>query len=383
MLKDFERLGDREIMVKPIRVLQVVTIMNRGGLETMLMNYYRQLDRSKIQFDFMVHRYEKGHYDDEILKMGGRIFRMPPIRPGYYRDYFKKLDHFFTEHSEYKVVHAHNNENSSFVLRAAKRYGVPCRIAHSHLSDLGIDIKLPFRLYARYVMKRQPTEYFACSKNAGYWLFGKGKSNQIKVLNNAVKVAEFQYDEGIRKSIRMELGIEDQLVIGHIGRFNKQKNHEFLIDIFNSLVEKHPNSILLLVGEGDLKKQIEEKVLNYGLQEKVKFLGVRSDISQLMQGMDLFLFPSLFEGLPVVLVEAQAAGLKCIVSDSITKETDLTGRLEFVSLKESPDFWVNRILNSNYEHTDTSKELTLKGYDTTSTIKWLAEYYSNYYKVAK
>lgn len=363
-----------------IRVLQVVTIMNRGGLETMLMNYYRKLDRNKIQFDFMVHREEKGHYDDEIISLGGRIYRMPQIRPGNYRDYFQKLDQFFSEHKEYKVVHSHINENSSFVLRAAKKTGVPCRIAHSHLSDLGIDLKLPFRLYARSVMKDHPTKYFACSKSAGKWLFKNKRPEEIKVLNNAVNVEEFLFNRETRQRVRHKLGVRDELVIGHIGRFNKQKNHEFLLNIFKSVVEKRPDAILVMVGEGNLKPQIEKKVSELGLATNVRFLGVRSDIASLMQGMDLFLFPSLFEGLPVVLVEAQAAGLKCVISDSITKETDITGRIEFVSLNESPEEWANKILSPSYEHLDTSLLLREKGYDTGTMAKWLADYYLDYYE---
>jgi glycosyltransferase involved in cell wall biosynthesis len=347
--------------------------MNRGGLETMLMNYYRQMDRNKIQFDFMVHRTESGHYDEEILKMGGRIYRMPQIRPGNYLKYFKLLHEFFKQNKSYKVVHSHINENSSFVLKAAKRVGIPCRIAHSHLSDLGIDIKLPFRLYARLVMKGVPTEYFACSQNAGKWLFGEQKN--ITVLNNAVNVYEFKYNEELREEVRKELNIRDELVIGHIGRFNKQKNHDYLIHIFKAVHDKEPNSILVLVGDGHLRNSIEKKVECLGLSSKVKFLGIRSDISRIMQGMDLFLFPSLFEGLPVVLVEAQAAGLNCIVSDSITDETNITGRVQFISLGDSVNSWANKILTTTYEHADTSKILQLNGFDTTTTVNWLSTFY--------
>lgn len=356
--------------------------MNRGGLETMLMNYYRQMNHSKIQFDFIVHRKNKGHYDDEILKLGGRIIRMPQIRPGNYKNYFKKLDEFFKTNREYKVVHSHINENSSFVLSAAKKYGIPCRIAHSHLSDLGFDFKLPFRLYARYSMKNHPNKYFACSKNAGQWLFGEKplKANELIVLNNAVNVKEFKYKAEIRSRIRNELEIGNELVIGHIGRYNKQKNHEFLIEIFKAVVEKKPDSILLLTGEGDLRIQIERKVSQLGLNSNVKFLGVRSDVSDIMQAMDIFLFPSLFEGLPVVLVEAQAAGLRCIVSDTITKESDVTGRVEFISLGDAPEIWANLILTSSYEHADTAELMSSKGYDTASMAKWLADYYSEFYK---
>ena len=170
---------------------------------------------------------------------------------------------------------------------------------------------------------------------------------KFKVLNNAVNVEEFLFNKEMRQKIRRELNVHDELVIGHIGRFNKQKNHEFLIDIFKSVVEKRPDAVLVMAGEGNLKPQIEKKVADLGLSSNVRFLGVRSDIANLMQGMDLFLFPSLFEGLPVVLVEAQAAGLKCLISDSITKETDITGRIEFASLRESPEEWANIILVFN------------------------------------
>jgi glycosyltransferase involved in cell wall biosynthesis len=359
--------------------------MNRGGLETMLMNYYRQLDRQKIQFDFMVHREHKGHYDDEILQLGGRIYRMPQIRPGNYRTYFKLLDEFFGIHLEYQVVHSHINENSSFVLRAAKRAGIPCRIAHSHLSDLGIDMKLPFRLYARYAMGNNPSKYFACSKKAGQWLFGKKilESNEVKVLNNAVNVKEFCYNERIRKEVRKELDAGDKLVIGHIGRFGKQKNHDFLINIFKAVQNKRPDSILLMAGDGPLRAVIERKAAKLGLSSHVRFLGIRSDIARLMQGMDLFLFPSLFEGLPVVLVEAQAAGLPCVVSDTITRETDVTGRIEFVSLSEPTKKWADRILSSSYDHKDTSHLMKKSGYDTVTMAGWLTDYYMNHTLYAK
>ena len=195
--------------MEPIRILQVVTIMNRGGIETMLMNYYRQIDRSKIQFDFLVHRAEPGRYDEEIIKLGGRIFYMPSIRPGNYRKYFRLLDQFFSTHREYKVVHSHINENSSFVLRAAKKAGIPGRIAHSHTSESGVDIKILFRLYARYTMKNNPSDYFACSKNAGEWLFGKkiSESNELNILKNAVNVKNFTFNQNIRKTTRRSLGI--------------------------------------------------------------------------------------------------------------------------------------------------------------------------------
>lgn len=363
----------------PIRVLQVVTVMNRGGLETMLMNYYRHIDRNRVQFDFMVHRSEQGHYDDEIRRLGGRIYVMPPIRPGTYRSYFKLLDHFFAEHDEYKIVHSHINENSSFVLRAAYKAGVPCRIAHSHSSHSILDLKYPFRLYARSKMKDVPNYYFACSKQAGKWLFGNKvvQHRKLHVLNNAIQLDEFAPNELVRKEMRKELDLEQKLVIGHVGRFDAKKNQDFAIDVFHAVLKREPQAFLLLVGEGHLQEQMRKKVEKLGISNHVKFLGVRTDISRLMQAMDLFLFPSISEGFPVVLVEAQAAGLRCVVSDTITPEVELSGRVAFMSLKASPQHWAGKILSLTVEHENTLDSLRHNGYDIDDMAAWLTRFYES------
>ena len=368
--------------MEPIRVLQVVTIMNRGGLETMLMNYYRKIDRSKVQFDFMVHRSERGHYDDEIEKLGGKIYRMLPIRPGNYHKYFGQLDKFFHEHKEYKVVHSHMNENSEFVLKAAKKANIPCRIAHSHLADLKLDYKYVFRIYARMNLKDNITDYFTCSKRAGEWLFGKeiNNSGQVITLNNAVDSEKFQFNNDIRNKVRKELGIEFKKVIGHVGRFNPQKNHEFLVDVFNEIHKKDKNTVLLLVGEGDLCSKIKEKVKLLGIEDSVKFLGVREDISDLMQAMDLFLFPSLFEGLAVVLVEAQAAGLKCITSTGVTEESNICGDVEFIDLNLEAKVWADKILKMNWSKSNNMRKIIESGYDAATNVKFLTKFYLDKYK---
>ncbi|MED1604055.1 glycosyltransferase family 1 protein [Cytobacillus kochii] len=360
-----------------LRVLQVVTIMNRGGLETMLMNYYRRLRHVGIQFDFIVHRQEEGHYDKEIKRLGGRIFHMPSIRPGNYQKYFKQLDTFFAEHPYYRIVHAHLNENSSFVMRAAYDAGVPCRIAHSHLSDLHIDFKWPFRKYARSCMKDYPNYYFACSERAGEWLFTSSK-NKVTVLPNAVNVSQYLYHLPERKRIRRELGVDDSFVIGHIGRFNYQKNHDFIIDIFQSISDKRKDAVLIFAGDGDLMPQIKKKVHKLGLEQQVKFLGVREDIPSLLQSLDVFLFPSHFEGLPVVLIEAQAAGLSCLVSDTITAEVNLTNRVTFMSLSRKASEWADKLLQLDNQHKDTSTELKVAGYDIETTSQWLSTFYNEY-----
>lgn len=362
-------------MKNPIRILQVTTIMNRGGLETMIMNYYRKLDRSKVQFDFLVHREERGDYDDEIESMGGKIYRMPRIMPGNYRKYFKSLDDFFKANKEYKVVHSHINENSGFVLRAAKKYNIPCRIAHSHQSDLKVDYKYPFRMFARLYLKNA-NNYFACGDRAGKWLFGK---KDFTILNNAVDSELFRINKDSSERVRKELKIEDKFVIGHVGRFNPQKNHEFLISVFNEILKIKENAVLLLIGEGYLEEKIKEQVKDLGIEENVKFLGLRTDIPDLMQGMDLFLFPSLFEGLPVVLVEAQAAGLKCVTSTGVTKESDLTNSIEFYDLNLSPKEWAQKILSLDINKKDNSQILKEKGYDSATNIKWLVDFYFKYH----
>lgn len=362
--------------MEPIRVLQVATIMNRGGLETMLMNYYRKLDKDKIQFDFMVHREERGDYDDEIEAMGGKIYRMPSIRPGNYRKYFKKLDEFFKCHPEYKVVHSHINENSGFVLKYAKKYGIECRIAHSHQSDLKIDYKYPFRLYGRAHLKNA-NKFFACGDRAGKWLFGNKKD--ITILNNAVDTDSFVYNESLRNKVRKELNIYDKFAIGHVGRFQPQKNHKFLIEVFNEIYKQNKDAVLLLIGTGDLYDEVRKQVEELELQHAVKFLGLRTDIPELMQGMDLFLFPSLFEGLPVVLVEAQSSGLKCVTSTGVTKESNITDSVEFINIDLGAKYWADKILNMNKTRKDNTRILKEKGYDSSTNIKWLRDFYLEYY----
>lgn len=370
--------------MKPIRILQVVTIMNRGGLETMLMNYYRKVDHKKIQFDFMVHRNQEGDYDQEILKLGGRIYRMPQIRPGNYRDYFKCLDDFFANHPEFNVVHSHINENSSFVLRAAKKANIQVRIAHSHLAGLPFDYKFPFRMYARLFLKKNASQFFACSDEAGEWLFGKNfaRNNNIIVLKNAIDTKEFRFSEETRDKVRKDLELEGKFVIGHVGRFNTQKNHDFLIDIFNEIHKEKKDTVLVLVGEGKLEDEIKKKVERLNLSNSVKFLGLRSDVANIMQAMDLFLFPSLYEGLGVVLIEAQAAGLKCITSTGTPKEADVSDSVDFLGLDKTASEWANHILKyyRNNGRKNNIEIITQKGYDVLTNIGWLT---NNYIKTSE
>lgn len=359
-------------MAEPIRVLHVVTHMNRGGLETMIMNYYRHIDRNKIQFDFLTHRDRKKDYDDEIQSLGGRIYHLPPLNPLDKKGYLKKLDDFFREHPEYKIVHSHLDCMSAYPLRAAKKYGVPVRIAHSHNTSQERNLKYLIKLYSRSLIPKYATDLYACGEEAGKWMF---KNRPFVVMRNAIDAQKFVYNSEIAKQKKEELGIEDEFVLGHVGRFNLQKNHEFLINIFNEVCKQKENAVLLLVGTGELEEKIHEKVRNLGLNEKVMFLGVREDIPELMQAMDVFVFPSLFEGLPVTLVEAQAAGLPCVVSETITKEIDIIDNMRFLEINGTTSRWVEEIEKKREREKESYRMIEKAGFDIKKNVEWLTEQY--------
>lgn len=348
--------------IEPVRVLQVVTIMNRAGLETMLMNYYRHIDRTKVQFDFLVHRAEKGHYDDEILSLGGKIHRFDPITLRSMVGYSKKMKNFLQEHPEYSVVHSHIDALSVFPLSGAKRAGVAKRIAHSHNSNFDKDAKIVIRYALKSFIRFYATDIMGCSKAAIRFMFGR-RVKDYTVINNAIDVDKFTYNETVRKEMRKKLGLDGKFVLGHVGRFSYQKNHEFLIDVFNEVNARNPESVLMLVGAGEGEQAIKNKVKDLKLEDKVLFLGLRTDIPDLMQAMDVFVMPSRFEGLPVVSIEAQASGLPCVFSDVVTKDLNITGLCEFVSLDSNTDAWVGRINRTRgVARNDTSKLIKKAGY---------------------
>lgn len=356
-----------------IRVLHVVTYMGRGGLETMLMNYYRHIDRSKVQFDFLVHREFEADYDEEIKSLGGRIYHVSRLVP-WSRKYKAELRRFFRTHSEYKIVHVHQDCLSSVALQCAKECGIPVRIAHSHNSNQDKNIKY---LFKRYYMRKIPetaTELFACGKAAGDWMFG-GKN--YRLLPNAIAAEKYIYEEEKAKKIKKELGLEKNIVIGHIGRFNPQKNHKFLIDIFEKCFEKNQKVRLMLIGDGEGRKEIENKVKERGLQDNVIFMGVRRDVPELLQAMDVFVFPSLYEGLPVTMIEEQAAGVPAVISDRVSEECIITKDLVKVEgLEETPEQWAEEILKqAKLSKSDRNEEIKKAKYDVETTAKWLEEYY--------
>lgn len=359
-----------------IRVLHVVTYMGIGGLETMLMNYYRHIDREKIQFDFLVHRDFEAAYDQEIMKLGGRIYRLPRLNP-ISLFYKKKLDQFFADHREYKIIHSHLDCMSAIPLRVAKKYNIPVRIAHSHSSSQTKDKKYFLKLYYKNKIKKYATELFACSQAAGQWMFN---TNHFHVLNNAIDADQYKYNSMVRAAERKNFGItEETMVIGHVGRFAPPKNHEYLIELFDVVRKIIPNTILLLIGDGELRSQAESRVKELGLGGKVIFTGQRTDVSQLLQAMDVFVFPSIYEGLPVSLIEAQAAGLPCLISDKVPiecKKTDLVKQIPLNDINK----WVESIINAKkIMRQDTSDEIKRAGFDINISANKLEDFYFSVY----
>ncbi|MBD1378866.1 glycosyltransferase family 1 protein [Metabacillus arenae] len=364
-------------MGSPIRILHVVVNMNRGGAETLIMNLYRNIDRSKIQFDFLTCK--EGVFDKEIVEMGGKVHRIPYLTDGGHFAYLKNLDHFFILNSQYKIVHSHMDKMSGFVLKAAKKAGIPVRIAHSHntQSEGGFAARL-YKSYAGSYIRNSATHYLACSKLAANWLF-KNNLKSTVLLQNGIDTQKFAYSKEVRDEVRKELGLnKDCLVLGHVGRFNHQKNHAFLIDVFYELHKQKPDAILVLVGDGPLRSNIEDKVNKKKLDGKVKFLGVRSDIHCLLQAFDIFVFPSFHEGLPLTLIEAQGAGLPCVISENVSEEVDLGINLaKFLSITDKEE-WLNeiqRICNEKATRKIPKQALAEQGYDIKNTAYLINNFY--------
>ncbi len=358
-----------------IRVLHVVTHMNRGGLETMIMNYYRNIDRTKVQFDFLVHRDYKCDYDDEIEKLGGKIYRLPRLNPFSF-DYRKRLNNFFKTHTEYAIVHVHQDCLSSIILKSAYKNKVKVRIAHSHTENQDRNLKYIIKLFYRQFIPKYATHLVACGKDAGEWMF---HGADFEIINNAIDVEKYIYNTNSRKKIRKEFNISDgEFVIGHIGRFSPVKNHTFILDVFAEIV-KNIDAKLLLVGGGDLKDYIKEKSIKLGISDKVIFTGVRPDVPDLLQAMDVFLFPSLYEGLGIVLIEAQTAGLHTFISNTVPKQSIISEKLmQQLSLSMPIKDWANAIINCKYkERTDCTCDVINAGYDIKSEAIKLQNFYMN------
>lgn len=358
-----------------IRVLEVVNDMHRAGLETMLMNYYRNIDRNKIQFDFLTHRPYESDYDEEIISLGGKVYHAPRLYPQNYPKYFKYMEQFFKEHPEYKIVHSHIDAMSYLPLKAAKNSGIPIRIAHSHNTSIDKDYKYLLKLYFKHELPTVANYYAACGQAAGDFLF-PGK--KYKFIPNAIEPSQFSFNQQIREEYRKKLGLtKENLVIGHIGRLSYQKNHKFLIKVFQKIHEENENARLVLVGVGEKERKIRKQVDNLHLKNYVLFLGNRDDTAKLYQAFDIFVMPSLFEGIPVVGIEAQFAGLPVVFSDKVPKEVNFTSDCHFLPLKAGYNFWADYILSLAKQNTRDKEQIFQNSiYNIHNSVSLLSDYYT-------
>ena len=361
--------------MQKIKILYVLTILNKGGLETMIMNYYRNINKDKFEFHFLVHR-NSGDYEKELLEDGAFIHRVSPLSFSVrnFLKYREELDTFF-KNNPFDIVHVHNNSFGYFPLKYAKKNGAKVRIMHSHTSALKDDAKKI--LLGKLLNKKIPkvaTDLFACGDEAGKWMY---RNKKFEIIPNAIEVDKFVFNPEIRNSFREKLSAQNTINIINVARFNYFKNHLFLLDVFAEIIKRNANFKLFLIGDGELKPQILEKIKRLKIEDKVELLGVRNDIPELLQAMDVFLFPSLFEGLPVSLVEAQASGMKCVISDGVPTESILVEEnVEVISLKENAEQWANKILKiQNFERKDVSVIIKNAGYDIKRSAEKLEQKY--------
>ncbi len=348
-------------MKTKIRILYVNgNIMKRGGIEAFMMNYFRHFDREKMHIDFIVHGYDKGVYDDEILTAGSKIYHVPtkskhPIR------YSQELKKIFSE-GNYDIVHSHLDAMSGWVLKIAKECGIPVRIAHSHNTDhlTTNSLKRMINDFSKKEIRKYATVKFACSVAAGKWLYG---SEDFIVINNAIEIERFAFDNAKRNELREKYNLDECFVIGHVGRFDYQKNQEFLIPVLKNVIEKRNNVKLVFVGTGDTQENVQQLVEQNDLTNDVLFMGSRNDVNEFYNMFDVFVLPSRFEGLGIVAIEAQTNGLHCLLSKCIPREAEISKGVSFLNINDEAD-WVKHLLNENGERVIWGEEAAIThGYD--------------------
>ena len=358
-----------------IRIAQVIGKLASAGVETVVNNYYRHMDHNKIQFDYFVDSDSDYTSSEEMEALGARYFIIPPTKKLFAR--IKALEKLFKE-NDYKIVHSHMNTLNMPVLYAAWKAHVPVRISHNHsMTNISEGKRYLAKQLLRPTGRWFATDYYACGEAAGKWFFGKRlfNSGKVHIIPNAIDVEKFQFNQNDRDQIRKELDLEDKWVIGHIGRFMKQKNHTFLIQMFAKIHNKRQEARLLLIGDGELKSQMEELCEQLSIKDSVLFLGNRKDIPALYSAMDLFVLPSLYEGVPVVGIEAQVSGLICFFSSEVTKELMCTESTYFLPLSIGANKWAEWII---WEHESCLQcnRKQIENYRVQKEKKYLS---SNYY----
>ena len=336
-------------MENQIRILHVLGGLGLGGAETFVMNLYRAIDREKVQFDFVIYEDGLRDYEAEISQLGGKIFLSPHFDIKNVKGYQLWWRDFFSKHQEYSVVHGHVRSTALIYLSEAKRKGI-YTIAHSHSVSSGMGLTAILKKALQYPVRYIADYFMGCSTAANEWLFGKkiARGNKCEVIKNGININAYRFDEEKRRRLRNQLNIpEGAILIRNVGRLVPVKNQSFLIDVFESVLCKESNSFMVIVGDGPLKSKLQLKAETLGVDEQVRFLGNRRDVPDLLQAMDVFVFPSLYEGLGIALIEAQVNGLPCVVSDGVPREADLGCNLiEFLELSAGKECWSVEILRA-------------------------------------
>lgn len=363
-----------------IRIAIVAGKVQSGGKKNLIMEYYRHIDRSKVQFDFICDSDSEAIPDEEIQSLGGRVFRITP-----YEKIFKNMHDIYElcKENQYPVIHAYNSTMNVFAMRAAKRAGVPVRISESLSMGNKLEKKNIIKQLLRPFSKSYATHYMACGVDCGIWQFGKKLYNEgkIAIFKTVIDTGFNSFDVEIRNKTRNELGLSDKIVIGHIGRFVPQKNSVRLIEIFAAVVKEEPKAVLLLIGAGKLLEPMQNKAEELGVQKNIMYLGRREDIQQFYNAMDLFLLPSLYEGLPVVGLEAESCGLPMFFSTEVTREANACELGHFVDLKDSNEKWADEILEAIHANMPVRRshatEVAEKGFDSKSEAIRMQNFYFN------
>lgn len=368
----------------PIRVLQIVGRMDRGGIENFVMNIYRNIDREKVQFDFLCHYGKEAAFNDEIRSMGGKIYEMPAIRSEnkvfYWKafEYISALNAFFQEHREFKIIHGQMTNTASIYMPIAKKYDVTTRIAHSHNSHGKIGMLGVVTNILKKNMFKHATDYFACSEAAAKYAFPEHIVNagKVKIIPNAIDIQRFRFDEKKRQEMRSKLGVDDKLVIGCVGRFRTEKNQGFLLGVLKDALKIAPSSVLLFVGDGPLEDAVKQKAEEMGFANKCIFMGMQPNVPEIMQAIDVLAMPSMFEGLPLTGIEAQANGLSIVASTGIPREMNVLGLVDFLDLSMSTEKWAEVLVKKALEpKKDTYDDIKKAGYDIHTTAEWLQDFY--------
>lgn len=360
---------------KPIRVLQMIASLYRGGSQSVVMNLYRNIDRAKVQFDFIIDHEEYNDYRSEIEELGGKIYVMPTFKGTNILEVKKAWNDFFTKHTEYKILHSHSRSYASIYLPIAKKYGITT-IIHSHSTSNGNGLKSIIKNVMQYPLRYQADYYMACSKDSGKWLFGENiiNSNKFFILNNAIDTKKFIFDGNIRKQYRKDFCIKNEKVFIQIGNYIKTKNHVFSIECFENLLKINDNCKLYFVGLGGITQdEIANIIKNKKLQEKIIMLGVRDDVNKLLQMADCYLMPSIYEGISLAAIEAQASGIQCLLSDSVSKYVKITDNCKFLPLDSKQ--WVKEMNDELYDRKNNYDYIVDAGYDINVTANRLLNIY--------